>query len=111
MSFSPLILAPTSESGGGQRESQPAPPPTAPEFCESSRNRNLCLPPSYSKFELPFVDEVNVVEIGIDISDVLRIDDKVRQSKRRRRGDWGREGFAAPRSVSLSGSGLLISSK
>jgi hypothetical protein len=51
----------------------------APDFCEHSRNRNLCLPRDYSKFELPFVDGVNVVEIGIDISDVLRINDKVRE--------------------------------
>ena len=31
----------------------------------------------YSKFELPHRDSVNIVEIGIDISDVLRINDKV----------------------------------
>ena len=78
-----MILAPTSESRGGQKH--PQPPPTAPDYCERSRNRNLCLPPTYSKFELPFVDDVNVVEIGIDISDVLRIDDKVRTT----RGDRG----------------------
>ena len=72
------FIAPTLEGGLGRpRDSQPAPPPTPPDYCERSRNRNLCLPPTYSKFELPFVDEVNVVEIGIDISDVLRIDDKV----------------------------------
>lgn len=45
--------------------------------CEHAANKMLCLPQSYSKFELPFRDSVNVVEIGIDISDVLRINDKV----------------------------------
>ena len=45
--------------------------------CDHAANKNLCLPKSYSKFELPFTDSVNVVEIGIDISDVLRINDKV----------------------------------
>ena len=45
--------------------------------CDDSPNKNLCLPKSYSKFELPFTDSVNVVEIGIDIIDVLRINDKV----------------------------------
>ena len=76
-----LLLGVISDgSGNGQKKnSQPRPTPTPPDYCEQSRNRNLCLPPTYSKFELPFVDEVNVVEIGIDISDVLRIDDKVRR--------------------------------
>lgn len=46
--------------------------------CEHAPNKNLCLPKTYSKFELPDTDGVNVVEIGIDISDVLRINDKVR---------------------------------
>ena len=45
--------------------------------CAHAPNKQLCLPKSYSKFELPFTDSVNVVEIGIDISDVLRINDKV----------------------------------
>ena len=45
--------------------------------CDDSPNKNLCLPKSYSKFELPFTESVNVVEIGIDIIDVLRINDKV----------------------------------
>jgi hypothetical protein len=44
---------------------------------EDSPNKNLCLPKDYSKFELPFAEGVNVVEIGIDISDVLGINDKV----------------------------------
>ena len=45
--------------------------------CDSAPNKNLCLPKSYSKFELPLPDRVNTVEIGIDIIDVLRINDKV----------------------------------
>jgi len=45
--------------------------------CDHAPNKQLCLPPAYSKFELPFTDTVNVVEIGIDILDVLRINDKV----------------------------------
>ena len=45
--------------------------------CDDSPNKNLCLPKSYSKFELPFSDSVNAVEIGIDIIDVLRINDKI----------------------------------
>ena len=47
------------------------------EKCAHAPNKNLCLPPSYSKFELPHTESVNIVEIGIDISDVLRINDKV----------------------------------
>ena len=45
--------------------------------CAHSQNKMLCLPENYSKFELPYVNSVNMVEIGIDISDVLRINDKV----------------------------------
>ena len=75
--------APTASSSSGAGGRAHPPPPTPPDYCERSRNRNLCLPPTYSKFELPFVDDVNVVEIGIDISDVLRIDDKVREA-----GSW-----------------------
>ena len=48
-------------------------------MCADAPNKNLCLPKSYSKFELPFTESVNVVEIGIDIIDVLRINDKVRK--------------------------------
>jgi len=47
--------------------------------CDHAANKYLCLPITYSKFELPHTDSVNVVEIGIDISDVLRINDKVRR--------------------------------
>ena len=32
----------------------------------------------YNKFDLPFPNEVNPIDIGIDITDVLRINDKVR---------------------------------
>ena len=35
------------------------------------------MPVDYSKFELPHRDDVNIVEIGIDISDVLKINDDV----------------------------------
>jgi hypothetical protein len=49
----------------------------ADDVCAHAPNKNLCLPESYSKFELPHVESVNVVEIGIDIIDVLRINDKV----------------------------------
>ena len=47
------------------------------DVCANADNKNLCLPPSYSKFELPHMESVNIVEIGIDISDVLKINDKV----------------------------------
>ena len=50
-------------------------------ICKHAPNKHLCLPPSYSKFELPYTDSVNIVEIGIDISDVLRINDKVHNIK------------------------------
>ena len=45
-------------------------------------NTNLCLFPDYNKFELPIKDGVNIIDIGIDITDVLRINDKVRDIKR-----------------------------
>ncbi len=45
--------------------------------CDHAPNKQLCLPKAYSKFELPFTETVNVVEIGIEILDVLRINDKV----------------------------------
>ncbi len=50
--------------------------------CDHAANKYLCLPLTYSKFELPHTDSVNVVEIGIDISDVLRINDKVKKQMR-----------------------------
>ena len=46
-------------------------------FCSHAPNKHLCLPVDYSKFELPHRDDVNIVEIGIDISDVLKINDDV----------------------------------
>ena len=52
-------------------------------MCADAPNKNLCLPKSYSKFELPFTESVNVVEIGIDIIDVLRINDKVRKGEKK----------------------------
>merc|ERR1719192_2087338 len=39
-------------------------------------NRNLCLHSDYNKFELPIQEGVNIIDIGIDITDVLRINDK-----------------------------------
>ncbi|XP_071746375.1 acetylcholine-gated chloride channel subunit acc-3 isoform X2 [Lepeophtheirus salmonis] len=44
--------------------------------CSSSQSLKLCLPTNYSKFELPIPNSVNLVEIGIDIGEVLRINDK-----------------------------------
>ena len=38
--------------------------------------RNLCLHSDYNKFELPIQEGVNIIDIGIDITDVLRINDK-----------------------------------
>ena len=43
---------------------------------EASRN-HLCLPRDYNKFDLPHPGTVNIIDIGIDIVDVLRINDKV----------------------------------
>ena len=42
-------------------------------------NNHLCLPLDYNKFDLPFRDKTNIIDIGIDITDVLRINDKVRK--------------------------------
>ena len=42
---------------------------------EASRN-HLCLPRDYNKFDLPHPGTVNIIDIGIDIVDVLRINDK-----------------------------------
>ena len=48
-------------------------------FCqpEGSVNNNLCIPKNYNKFDLPLPDSVNFIDVGIDITDVLRINDKV----------------------------------
>ena len=40
-------------------------------------NNNLCIPKDYNKFDLPLADSVNFIDVGIDITDVLRINDKV----------------------------------
>ena len=40
-------------------------------------NDHLCLPQNYNKFDLPYPNKVNPIDIGIDITDVLRINDKV----------------------------------
>ena len=44
---------------------------------EGSVNNNLCIPKNYNKFDLPLPDSVNFIDVGIDITDVLRINDKV----------------------------------
>ena len=35
------------------------------------------IPEEYNKFDLPLPDTVNFIDVGIDITDVLRINDKV----------------------------------
>ena len=42
-----------------------------------SLNKHLCLPHDYNKFDLPLTNNINIIDIGIDIVDVLRINDKV----------------------------------
>lgn len=44
--------------------------------CEAPKKKILCLHREYSKFDLPFRNDHNVIDIGIEISDVLKIDDK-----------------------------------
>ncbi|XP_023331019.1 gamma-aminobutyric acid receptor subunit rho-1 isoform X1 [Eurytemora carolleeae] len=44
--------------------------------CSAGISKSICLPDEYSKFELPFVDSTNEIYIGIDIDEVLRINDK-----------------------------------
>ena len=46
-----------------------------------SQSRHLCLPREYNKFDLPLPGQVNIIDIGIDIVDVLRINDKVSSSQ------------------------------
>ena len=41
-----------------------------------SSSKHLCLPRQYNKFDLPFPGAVNTIDIGIDIVDVLTINDK-----------------------------------
>ena len=45
-----------------------------------SSSKHLCLPREYNKFDLPFPGTVNTIDIGIDIVDVLRINDKANNS-------------------------------
>ena len=40
-------------------------------------NNNLCIPGDYNKFDLPLPNSINFIDVGIDITDVLRINDKV----------------------------------
>ena len=51
------------------------------DICAHAPNKHPCLPQAYSKFEVPFSEPLNVIEIGIDISDVLSINDKVQRKK------------------------------
>ncbi|TRY81129.1 hypothetical protein TCAL_14453 [Tigriopus californicus] len=44
--------------------------------CEAPKKKILCLHREYSKFDLPFRNDHNTIDIGIEISDVLKIDDK-----------------------------------
>merc|ERR1719210_1892264 len=44
--------------------------------CEDGKRKLLCLPQEYSKFDLPHRNDFNEIEIGLEISDVLKIDDK-----------------------------------
>ena len=53
-----------------------------------SASKHLCLPRAYNKFDLPLPDQVNTIDIGIDIVDVLRINDKVRAFSERYFAHW-----------------------
>jgi len=44
--------------------------------CSDGENTHLCLPQDYNKFDLPYASKPNMIDIGIDITDVLRINDK-----------------------------------
>lgn len=44
--------------------------------CQDVKKKILCLPLEYSKFDLPYRNDHNLIDIGIEISDVLKIDDK-----------------------------------
>ena len=44
--------------------------------CSSGKDLYACLPKEYSKFELPIKRGGNVIRVTIDISEVLRINDK-----------------------------------
>ena len=43
--------------------------------CSPGNSRSICLPDSYSKFELPNTEKTNKIGISIDIDEVLRIND------------------------------------
>ena len=43
--------------------------------CSAGNSKSICLPNDYSKFELPYIDQVNNIGISIDIDEVLRIND------------------------------------
>merc|ERR1712071_9611 len=45
-------------------------------MCSAGISKQICLPDSYSKFELPFPQDVNKIYISMDIDEVLRINDK-----------------------------------
>jgi len=43
--------------------------------CSAGISKSICLPDNYSKFELPYTEQTNVIGISIDIDEVLRIND------------------------------------
>ena len=43
--------------------------------CSAGNSKSICLPDSYSKFELPNTETTNKIGISIDIDEVLRIND------------------------------------
>ena len=43
--------------------------------CSAGNSKSICLPDSYSKFELPNTETTNQIGISIDIDEVLRIND------------------------------------
>ena len=43
--------------------------------CSPGNSKSICLPDTYSKFELPNTEKTNKIDISIDIDEVLRIND------------------------------------
>ena len=43
--------------------------------CSEGNTKSICLPDNYSKFELPYTEQTNPIQISIDIDEVLRIND------------------------------------
>ena len=43
--------------------------------CSPGNKKSICLPDTYSKFELPNTEKTNKIGISIDIDEVLRIND------------------------------------